>query len=162
MATILLESRIAWARPRVADYPSDEARTLESETRKTIEGEVRFDTGSRALYATDGSNCRRAPIGVVVPKTMGDVLHTVEKCRRFGKYDLSMQIYNHQLGARLRATPSQKLVVADGFSCKIQIEQAAGGRPLHLAQLLDIAKHGGQAVHHRDDALDNVTARTST
>ena len=58
------------------------------------------------------------------------------------KYDLSMQIYEHQLGPRLREVPSEKLVVADGFSCKTQIEQATGRRPLHLAQLLQIAKHG--------------------
>jgi hypothetical protein len=33
-----------------------------------IEGEVRFDAGSHALYATDASNYRQAPIGVVVPQ----------------------------------------------------------------------------------------------
>ena len=33
-----------------------------------IHGEVRFDAGSRALYATDGSNYRQVPIGVVVPQ----------------------------------------------------------------------------------------------
>jgi hypothetical protein len=31
-------------------------RALEAQLRSRIEGEVRFDTGSRALYATDGSN----------------------------------------------------------------------------------------------------------
>ena len=84
MATLLHESQIAWARPRVADYPSAEANALESELKKRIEGEVRFDTGSRALYATDGSNYRQVPIGVVVPKTIEDVLITVEQSRRFG------------------------------------------------------------------------------
>ena len=69
MATLLHESQIAWARPRVATYPSGEALALEGELKKRIEGEVRFDAGSRALYATDGSNYRQVPIGVVVPKT---------------------------------------------------------------------------------------------
>ena len=55
------------------------------------------------------------------------------------KYDLSMQIYEHKLGPHLREMPSERLVVADGFSCKTQIEQATGRRPLHLAQLLQIA-----------------------
>ncbi len=32
-----------------------------------MSGEVRFDAGSRALYATDGSNYRQVPIGVVIP-----------------------------------------------------------------------------------------------
>ena len=40
---------------------------LEKELRSKIEGEVRFDTGSKALYATDASNYRQVPIGVVLP-----------------------------------------------------------------------------------------------
>ena len=42
-------------------------------SRTDIEGEVRFDSGSRALYATDGSNYRQVPIGVVIPKSVDDV-----------------------------------------------------------------------------------------
>jgi FAD/FMN-containing dehydrogenase len=78
MATLLHEPQIAWARPRVSAYPADEAHALEKEIRKRIEGEVRFDAGSRALYATDGSNYRQVPIGVAIPKTVEDVLETVE------------------------------------------------------------------------------------
>jgi FAD/FMN-containing dehydrogenase/Fe-S oxidoreductase len=48
-----------------------------------LEGEVRFDAGSRALYATDASNYRQVPIGVVVPRSSADVCRTVELCRRF-------------------------------------------------------------------------------
>src|SRR5215469_3896381 len=49
------------------------ARELERDLRKTIRGEVRFDAGSRALYATDGSNYRQVPIGVVIPRDLDDV-----------------------------------------------------------------------------------------
>ncbi len=84
MATLLHESQIAWARPRSADYPSGEALELETELKKRIEGEVRFDNGSRALYATDASNYRQVPIGVVVPKSVDDVVATVEACRHHG------------------------------------------------------------------------------
>ena len=49
-----------------------------------VEGEVRFDAGSRALYATDASNYRQLPIGVVLPRTRNDILATVEACRRHG------------------------------------------------------------------------------
>ncbi len=84
MATLLHDSQIAWARPRSSDYPVGEAQELETELKKRIEGEVRFDSGSRALYATDGSNYRQTPIGVVVPKTIDDVIATVEQCRRYG------------------------------------------------------------------------------
>jgi Fe-S oxidoreductase len=68
------------------------------------------------------------------------------------KYDLSMQVYEHELGPRLRNLPPDRLVLADGFSCKTQVEHATGWRPLHLAQLLHIARHGGRAHDRlRDD-----------
>jgi FAD/FMN-containing dehydrogenase/Fe-S oxidoreductase len=46
-----------------------------------VRGEVRFDAGSRALYATDASNYRQVPIGVVVPRDPDDVVAAVEVCR---------------------------------------------------------------------------------
>jgi FAD/FMN-containing dehydrogenase len=49
-----------------------------------IEGEVRFEAGDRALYASDASNYRMPPIGVVVPKSVEDVVRTIEVCRRVG------------------------------------------------------------------------------
>ena len=52
--------------------------------RKQIRGEVRFDNGSRGLYATDGSNYRQIPVGVVLPRDADDVLATVALCREFG------------------------------------------------------------------------------
>ncbi|HEU5021310.1 MAG TPA: FAD-binding and (Fe-S)-binding domain-containing protein [Bryobacteraceae bacterium] len=84
MATLLHESEIGWAHSHDAHYPGTAARELAAELEKRIEGEVRFDDGSRALYATDASNYRQVPIGVVVPKTVEDVVATVEQCRRFG------------------------------------------------------------------------------
>ena len=61
-----------------------EARALESELRKNIWGEVRFDRGSRALYATDASNYRQVPIALVVPRDADDVIGIVAACRKFG------------------------------------------------------------------------------
>ena len=49
-----------------------------------VRGEVRFDDGTRALYATDGSNYRHVPIGVVLPWDVDDVLAAVSLCREFG------------------------------------------------------------------------------
>jgi FAD/FMN-containing dehydrogenase/Fe-S oxidoreductase len=57
---------------------------LESELKRTVRGEVRFDRGSRALYATDGSNYRQIPIGLVVPRDDQDVIATVAACRKYG------------------------------------------------------------------------------
>ncbi|HSP34307.1 MAG TPA: FAD-linked oxidase C-terminal domain-containing protein [Thermoanaerobaculia bacterium] len=61
-----------------------DAVALAEALRRSIEGEVRFDDGARALYATDASNYRQVPIGVVVPKRIDDVIATVELARKFG------------------------------------------------------------------------------
>src|ERR1051326_2474479 len=61
-----------------------DAAGLETSLRQAINGEVRFDAGSRALYATDGSNYRQVPIGVVIPKSRQDVIETIAICRKFG------------------------------------------------------------------------------
>src|SRR6185312_15482546 len=60
------------------------AAELEAELKRHVSGEVRFDRGSRALYASDGSNYRQIPIGLVVPRNADDVIATVAACRDFG------------------------------------------------------------------------------
>jgi FAD/FMN-containing dehydrogenase/Fe-S oxidoreductase len=69
----------------IASPPSQSAQfdpsALEAAFRRHLRGEVRFDSGSRALYATDGSNYRQVPVGVVVPRDKEDVLATVALCR---------------------------------------------------------------------------------
>ena len=65
------------------------AAELQRALRGAIEGEVRFDAGSRAMYAVDASNYRQPPIGVVVPKSKEDVVRTVALCREFGAPVLS-------------------------------------------------------------------------
>jgi FAD/FMN-containing dehydrogenase/Fe-S oxidoreductase len=59
-------------------------RMLARELREAVEGEVRFDTATRALYATDASNFRQVPIGVVVPRSIEDIVAIHEVCRRHG------------------------------------------------------------------------------
>jgi FAD/FMN-containing dehydrogenase/Fe-S oxidoreductase len=61
-----------------------EARALREELAGEIEGEVRFDAGSRALYAHDLSIYRQVPIGVVLPRSVDDVVATLDACRRHG------------------------------------------------------------------------------
>src|SRR5580704_4793353 len=61
-----------------------EAAELEKELQRTVEGEVRFDRGSRALYAADASNYRQVPIGLVIPQDEGDVIATIMACKKFG------------------------------------------------------------------------------
>jgi FAD/FMN-containing dehydrogenase/Fe-S oxidoreductase len=58
-----------------------DARVLEAALRRHLRGEIRFDASARALYATDGSNYRQVPIGVVIPRDKEDVLAAVALCR---------------------------------------------------------------------------------
>ncbi|HEY1766318.1 MAG TPA: FAD-dependent oxidoreductase, partial [Terracidiphilus sp.] len=64
-------------------------RELEAKLQSTLRGEVRFDAGSRALYATDASNYRQIPIGVVLPRDIADVQATLAACRELGAPVLS-------------------------------------------------------------------------
>ena len=61
-----------------------DAAALERELRAGIKGEVRFSAGDRAMYASDASNYRMIPIGVVLPVDAEDVEHVVAVCRRHG------------------------------------------------------------------------------
>jgi hypothetical protein len=49
-----------------------------------MRGEVRFDAGARAAYASDASNYRQVPIGVVLPRSAGDIVAAVAVCREHG------------------------------------------------------------------------------
>jgi FAD/FMN-containing dehydrogenase/Fe-S oxidoreductase len=60
-----------------------DARALAQRLKRELRGEVRFDDGSRALYATDASNYRQVPIGVVIPRDVDDVVATVAACRAY-------------------------------------------------------------------------------
>jgi FAD/FMN-containing dehydrogenase/Fe-S oxidoreductase len=57
---------------------------LESALRAALKGEVRFDNGARAAYASDASNYRQVPIGVVLPRTAEDIVAAVAACREHG------------------------------------------------------------------------------
>src|SRR3954468_4706669 len=96
--TSLTQQRIRRESPRFARLRSIDrppaARSIDTvglarELAAQVRGEVRFDDGSRALYATDGSNYRQVPIGVVLPRDVEDVIHTVATAREFGAPVLS-------------------------------------------------------------------------
>ena len=73
--------------------PSDDVPSYADKLGKAlaarVKGEVRFNSGDRALYSTDASNYRQTPIGVVLPRTKEDVIATVATCREFGAAVLS-------------------------------------------------------------------------
>ncbi|HET8582611.1 MAG TPA: FAD-linked oxidase C-terminal domain-containing protein [Jatrophihabitans sp.] len=56
-----------------------------------------------------------------------------------GHYDVSVAVAETALLPAVRAAPHDAVILADGFSCRTQLEQLAGVQSLHLAELLDQA-----------------------
>jgi FAD/FMN-containing dehydrogenase/Fe-S oxidoreductase len=62
---------------------SEQARAaLQADLERVVDGEVRFDRGTRAMYSTGGSNYRQVPIGIVVPRHVEDIVRALDVCRR--------------------------------------------------------------------------------
>src|SRR5688572_26742313 len=57
---------------------------LEKALGAALAGEVRFDRGTRAAYASDASNYRQVPVGVVLPRSVEAVVAAVAVCRNHG------------------------------------------------------------------------------
>jgi len=94
LVTLTPPSRNASTLPPSSHHPAKHkpfprSRELEQALREVIKGEVRFGDGDRVLYATDGSNYRQIPIGIVVPRDIEDALATMRLCRMHGAPVLS-------------------------------------------------------------------------
>ncbi|HEU4923826.1 MAG TPA: FAD-binding and (Fe-S)-binding domain-containing protein, partial [Burkholderiales bacterium] len=61
-----------------------EYERLQAALQHVLSGEVRFDGGMRAAYASDASNYRQVPIGVVLPRTVDDIVETLRVCSSHG------------------------------------------------------------------------------
>jgi Fe-S oxidoreductase len=61
-----------------------------------------------------------------------------------GHYDVSMKIGEHALLPAVRKAAKDALIIADGFSCRTQIEHGSGRKALHLAEVLQMALHDGE------------------
>jgi Fe-S oxidoreductase len=59
-----------------------------------------------------------------------------------GHYDVSRAAGERVLLPAVRAAGAETLIVADGFSCRTQIDQETGRTPLHLVQVLAAALPG--------------------
>jgi hypothetical protein len=58
-------------------------------------------------------------------------------------YDVSIGAGERVILPKVRGASRDTIVVADGFSCREQIEQGTGRRALHLAQVLRMALREG-------------------
>jgi FAD/FMN-containing dehydrogenase/Fe-S oxidoreductase len=65
-----------------ADVLGVNRAALRAELEAAVQGEVRFDALSQALYSTDASVYQQKPIGVVVPRSREDVIRIVQICAR--------------------------------------------------------------------------------
>jgi FAD/FMN-containing dehydrogenase/Fe-S oxidoreductase len=131
------------------------ARELETRLRATLQGEVHFDAASRALYATDASNYRQTPIGVVLPRHAADVEATIAACRgvgaailpRGGGTSLSGQCCNvavvldfsKYMRRLVSLDPRQKLAVVEPGIVLDRVREAA--EQYHLTFAPDPATH---------------------
>jgi Fe-S oxidoreductase len=61
-------------------------------------------------------------------------------------YDVSMRIGEHALLPQVRAAAPEALVIADGFSCRLQIAHGTERRALHAAEVLHMAMTGQQTA----------------
>ncbi|MDT0263704.1 FAD-binding oxidoreductase [Jatrophihabitans sp. DSM 44399] len=73
-----------------------------------VDGEVRFDAGSRAAYSTDASNYRQVPIGVVIPRTIDAAVTAVSVCAR-----LDVPMFSRGGGTSLAGQATNAAVVLD-------------------------------------------------
>ena len=106
------------------------------------QGEVRFDDMARALYSTDASNYRQVPIGVVIPKTISDVIATLG-----GLFDGT-----YPLLGRTRQPCAQLCQRACPHARSWRAREVCGGhraaRSIPLSPLKHTA-HGGGATHYQ-------------
>src|SRR5256714_1534127 len=65
------------------DREDVDAGALAAALRERVDGEVRFDRGTRAAYSTDASNFRQVPLGVVLPRTRDDAVAALAVAREF-------------------------------------------------------------------------------
>jgi Fe-S oxidoreductase len=54
-------------------------------------------------------------------------------------YDLSMKVGERVILPLVREAAADTLIIADGFSCREQIEQSTGRATLHFAEVLKLA-----------------------
>jgi FAD/FMN-containing dehydrogenase/Fe-S oxidoreductase len=81
---------------------------LSADLRARVRGEVQFTAGDRALYATDSSNYRQLPIGVVRPADTDDLAEVVRVCR---EHDAPITLRG--AGTSLAGQATNRAVVVD-------------------------------------------------
>src|SRR5919202_1427051 len=137
--------------PRLGEYtrqesrylppPEVDVRALEHDLAADIKGEVRFDGGTRALYASDLSIYRQVPIGVVVPRDTDDVVAAVAACRKH-----NAPILPRGCGSRLCGQNPNVAVVIDFSKYMHRVLEIDPERKLARVQLGGIYDHSDESA----------------
>jgi Fe-S oxidoreductase len=75
------------------------------------------------------------------------------------KYEVSQKCGERSLLPAVRKAGLSTLVMADGFSCKEQIQQGSPRQALHLAEVMQMALHDGDGAHEMYPELELVKKR---
>ncbi|MBT2547785.1 FAD-binding and (Fe-S)-binding domain-containing protein [Arthrobacter sp. ISL-65] len=93
-------------------------------------------------YSVFGAGTQRSALGAMGVSAVVDATGCCGVAGNFGfekeHFDVSMQVAEQSLAPALRQTDTDSVVLTDGFSCAMQVQQLDSSRPgRHLAQLLD-------------------------
>jgi Fe-S oxidoreductase len=93
-------------------------------------------------YSVFGAGTQRSALGAVGVADVVDATGCCGVAGNFGfekeHFDVSMLVAEQSLAPALRETEADSVVLTDGFSCAMQVQQLDDSRPgRHLAQLLD-------------------------
>ena len=113
------------------------ASELERELRRKVKGEVRFDNGTRGMYAHDASNYRMVPIGVVIPRDKEDVVAAVAAARKYG--------------APILARGGGTAIPGQGVNCALMIDFSK-----YLDRVLDLDPQRKRATVEPGCVLDTL------
>jgi FAD/FMN-containing dehydrogenase len=136
-----------------------QAEALAQRLRRKLKGEVRFDDGFRALYATDGSNYRQTPIGVIRPKDEEDVLEAFALCRQIGA-----PITSRGCGTSLAGQCCNVAVIIDYTKYMNRILEIDPQRKIARVQpgVVHVNLHEAAEKHHLTFGPDPATHRWCT
>src|ERR1051326_1357215 len=136
-----------------------DALALAHRLKRKLKGEVRFDDGFRALYATDGSNYRQTPIGVILPRDEEDVCEAFALCREFGA-----PITSRGCGTSLAGQCCNVAVIVDYTKYMNRILEIDAQRKLARVQpgVVHVHLHEAAEKHHLTFVPDPATHRWCT
>lgn len=103
--------------------------SLQRQLAQTTDAEIRFDAGSRAAYASEASNYRQVPIGVVLPRTVEDVVSIMRAC-----HDAGVPVLTRGAGTSMCGQSVNVAVIIDTSRHLTRIEHLDGASRTAVVQ----------------------------